>query len=231
MTKSDTIAEIAKALALAQAEMRGAVKDSVNPHLRSKYADLASVWEACREPLTKNGLSVVQSTRMEGSAVVVVTMLLHSSGEYISGEISLPPVKTDPQGHGSAITYARRYALAAMVGVSPEDDDGNDGSDRGKGHDDPKKDKKEDMKKDKKEPPASTGGKKNPQQWADEYLAAIPHLKTLDEMRQLTQTNAAALIRLDKVAPQLRDKIVMALAEKKHQIEAAQREAEMTPFQ
>lgn len=131
--KSDTIAEIAKALALAQAEMRGAVKDSENPHLKSKYADLASVWDACREPLTKNGLSVVQSTRMEGGAVVVVTMLLHSSGEYISGEISLSPVKTDPQGHGSAITYARRYALAAMVGVSPEDDDGNAGSGRGKG--------------------------------------------------------------------------------------------------
>ena len=77
--KSDTIAEIAKALALAQAEMRGAVKDTENPHLKKKYADLSSVWDACREPLTKNGLSVVQSTRMEGGTVVVITMLLHSS--------------------------------------------------------------------------------------------------------------------------------------------------------
>ena len=79
-------------------------------------------------------------------------------------------------------------------------------------------------------PPASTGGKKTPQQWADEYLAAIPHLKTLDEMRQLTQRNAADLIRLDKVAPELRDRIEMALAEKRLQIEGAQREAELAPF-
>ena len=124
MSMSESIAELAKALAMAQSEIKGAAKDSTNPHFKTKYADLASVWDACREPLTKNGLSVAQSTRMEGNAVVVITMLLHSSGEYIRGEISLPPTKPDPQGHGSAITYARRYALAAMVGIAPEDDDG-----------------------------------------------------------------------------------------------------------
>lgn len=86
--------------------------------------------------------------------------------------------------------------------------------------------------KDKKEPApaASATGGKSAQQWADEYIAGIARLKTLDEMRQLTQTNAAALIRLDKVAPELRDKIEMALAEKKHQIESAMREAELAPF-
>ena len=87
-----------------------------------------------------------------------------------------------------------------------------------------------DPKKDKKPTTASATGGKSAQQWVDEYIAGIARLKTLDEMRQLTQTNAAALIRLDKVAPELRDKIEMALAEKKHQIEAAQREAEMSPF-
>ncbi len=129
MNRSDTLAELAKAMAKAQAEIKPAIKDSENPQFKgAKYADLASVWDACREPLTKNGLSVVQSTRMEGVAVIIETLLLHSSGEYIAGEISLPPTKIDPQGQGSAMTYARRYALAAMVGVAPEDDDGNDGS-------------------------------------------------------------------------------------------------------
>ena len=128
MTTSNTIADLAKALALAQGAMNGAIKDNKGAFANTKYASLASVWDACREPLTKNGLSVVQSTRMEGNAVVIITTLLHSSGEYISGEISLPPTKPDPQGHGSAITYARRYALAAMVGIAPEDDDGADAS-------------------------------------------------------------------------------------------------------
>lgn len=89
---------------------------------------------------------------------------------------------------------------------------------------DPKKGKKEPA------PAASATGGKSAQQWVDEYIAGIARLKTLDEMRQLTQTNAAALIRLDKVAPELRDRIEMALAEKKHQIEAARREAELSPF-
>lgn len=95
---------------------------------------------------------------------------------------------------------------------------------------DPKKDKKEHPVTDSRKEPPSTGGKKTAQQWADEYLAAIAHLKTLDEMRQLTQTNADALMRLDKVAPDLRDRIEMALAEKRHQIESVQRESELAPF-
>ena len=97
---------------------------------------------------------------------------------------------------------------------------------------DPKKDTKDDQKKDRKDPPppVSAGGGKSAQQWADEYSIAIARLKTLDEMRQLTERNADALIRLDKVAPELRDRIEMALAEKRHQIEAAQREAELAPF-
>ena len=200
--KSDTIAEIAKALALAQAEMRGAVKDSENPHLKSKYADLASVWDACREPLTKNGLSVVQSTRMEGSAVVVVTMLLHSSGEYISGEISLPPVKTDPQGHGSAITYARRYALAAMVGVSPEDDDGNAGSGRGKGHDD--------QKKDKKEPPVTDDKVFRARKFAAGYKARLDALTEMAGYDRLINANMPTRKQIEKDAPEVFEEIKRA---------------------
>lgn len=126
MKTSDSIKELATALAKAQATMAGAKKDSTNPHFRSKYADLASIWEACRDALTSNGIAVVQMTRARPEDVVIVeTRLLHSSGEWIEGELLVPVMKADAQGYGSAITYARRYALAAAVGVAPEDDDGN----------------------------------------------------------------------------------------------------------
>ena len=125
MNKSETIGALAGALSKAQAEIRGAIKDTANPFFKSKYADLSSVWEACREQLTKNGLSVVQTNKAGDGRVIVETILMHTSGEWISGELDMKPVKDDPQGVGSAITYARRYALAAIVGVAPEDDDGN----------------------------------------------------------------------------------------------------------
>lgn len=126
MNKSESIGKLASALSKAQGMIKGAVKDSVNPHFRNKYADLTSVWEACREALTKHELSVVQLPETsEGQTVKIETMLMHSSGEWISSTIELPVQKYDAQGYGSALTYARRYALAAIVGVAPEDDDGN----------------------------------------------------------------------------------------------------------
>lgn len=130
MMKSETIGKLAEALAKAQGLMKGAVKDSLNPFFKQKYADLAAVWEACKEPLSANGLAVVQTTDTspEGAGVVIETMLLHASGEWISGRLLLTPVKNDPQGMGSAITYGRRYGLAAIVGVSPEDDDAQSAS-------------------------------------------------------------------------------------------------------
>jgi len=133
MSQSESIAELAKALAKAQAKMAGAKKESKNPHLQSRYADLASVWEACRGPLTENDLSIVQALDDSGCAdnqICVVTTLLHASGEWIQSRLRMVAARTsrqgeqvDPQIVGSAITYARRYSLAAMVGVSPEDDD------------------------------------------------------------------------------------------------------------
>ena len=123
---SPTIASLAKALSAAQGEVEGAVKGRKNDHFRSKYADLAAVWDACREALTKHGLAVVQSPgpcadgRME-----MTTMLAHASGEWMRGTLTIPLAKVDAQAYGSATTYARRYALAAFVGVAPEDDDGN----------------------------------------------------------------------------------------------------------
>ena len=124
--QSDSINELAAALAKAQGAMKGAAKDADNPFFKSKYADLASVWDACREALSANSLAVVQTMDSDSAdTVTIVTTLMHSSGQWVSGRLTMHPVKPDPQGIGSAITYARRYALAAMVGVAPEDDDGN----------------------------------------------------------------------------------------------------------
>lgn len=125
MTHSENINEIAGALAKAQAVIAGAAKDSDNPFFKSKYADLASVWDACRKPLTDHGLSVAQTAATAEGHVGVTTILMHGSGQWIRDTLVMKPTKDDPQGVGSCITYARRYALAAMVGVAPEDDDGN----------------------------------------------------------------------------------------------------------
>lgn len=125
MTHSEQINEIAAALSKAQAVIAGAVKDKTNPHFKSDYADLASVWDACRIPLTNHGLSVAQTAATDDGRVNVTTILMHVSGQWIRDTLAMKPTKDDPQGVGSCITYARRYALAAMVGVAPEDDDGN----------------------------------------------------------------------------------------------------------
>jgi ERF superfamily protein len=130
VNRTDTITDLAAALAKAQGEISGAKKDAENPHFRSKYADLASVWDAIRAPLAKNGLSVVQTPRLVAVGestwmVEVESTLLHSTGQMIGDTLAVPVTKVDAQGVGSAITYARRYSLMALVGVAPEDDDAN----------------------------------------------------------------------------------------------------------
>lgn len=130
MRHSDSLAALAAALAKAQAVMAGAKKDSANPAFNSKYADLASVVEAAKVPLSDNGLSYVQTpvTTAE-DRIGVETMLLHSSGEWICSEPYFMPVsKANAHGFGSILTYARRYSLAAMLGIAPEDDDANAGA-------------------------------------------------------------------------------------------------------
>lgn len=126
MRTSENIADLAAALAKAQAAMKHATKGAENPYFKSKYADLAAVVDACRKALTDNGLSVLHGIDSQNAETVVVTCrLLHSSGQWIESSATFKPTKTDPQSIGSAITYARRYTLAAMVGVATEDDDGN----------------------------------------------------------------------------------------------------------
>jgi len=137
VNRSETIGELAKALAAAQGEISEAVKTSENPFFKSRYADLAAVWQACRPVLSKHGLAVSQLSETRWTdgklGVCMTTILMHSSGEFIASELTLYPKVADPQGIGSAITYARRYGLQPIVGVVAigEDDDGNQASGRG----------------------------------------------------------------------------------------------------
>jgi hypothetical protein len=103
--------------------MSGAAKDSANPYFKSKYADLQSVWSACRKPLTDNGLSVIQTSQPTKHGLMLVTTLAHSSGEWIRGYMPILAKDATAQSQGSGITYARRYALAAICGVYQADDD------------------------------------------------------------------------------------------------------------
>lgn len=131
MQTSEQINELATALAKAQGEITGALKDSANPFFKSKYSDLASCWDACRSALSKNGLAVTQfpSTTSDGH-LNLATSLTHSSGQWMRSEFSMRPKDDSPQAMGSALTYARRYALCAVVGVAQVDDDGNAASGR-----------------------------------------------------------------------------------------------------
>jgi hypothetical protein len=127
MRTSEAIDAICAALAVAQGEMKPAVKDATNPHFKSKYADLASVFEAIRIPFAKAGLSVLQEVGNADGGVTVSTRVVHKTGQWMEfGPLYVPAGKQDAQGLGSAATYARRYSLASALGVcSDEDDDGN----------------------------------------------------------------------------------------------------------
>lgn len=125
MNRSENINEISSALSKAQSCMFAAVKDSQNPFFKSNYADLESVWNACRFQLTSNNLAIIQRTLVIGDGLILETILSHSSGQWVSGVYPISPVKNDPQSVGSAISYARRYSLAAICGVVQTDDDGN----------------------------------------------------------------------------------------------------------
>lgn len=124
MQQSESIKEIATALAKAQGEMKPAPKDATNPHFKSRYADLASIWEAIRKPLSSNGISVQQSILQIESGIAVQTQLSHTSGEWMRmAPCPIPVDKQNAQSAGSAITYGKRYSLSAAVGIVADDDD------------------------------------------------------------------------------------------------------------
>jgi hypothetical protein len=120
---------IASAFVKAQQAFGPALKTHTNPHFKSKYADLSACIEAVIDALNINGIALIQQCHESQTGVIVETMFLHESGEMLScGSLHVPAAKQDPQGYGSALTYARRYSLMAACGIAPEDDDGNAGS-------------------------------------------------------------------------------------------------------
>ena len=131
--QSETIGALAAALAKAQGAIKPAPMDRDNPFFKSKYATLTSLWESARAALAANGLAVTQATDFDNDGkIVLVTTLMHSSGEWIGSVYPVDPVDRKPQSLGSAITYARRYAFGALVGLSSDDDDdGNAGNGNG----------------------------------------------------------------------------------------------------
>lgn len=127
MDRSESIANLAKALAAAQADFMPAVKSAENPFFHSKYANLYEVVRACRKPLAANGLATIQLVSgADGLSVTVETILTHASGEFVSASMTMVPKDQTPQAMGSLISYLRRYTLAALVNVvTDDDDDGN----------------------------------------------------------------------------------------------------------
>lgn len=167
METSEQLDKFGVDFAKAQSEMGGAVKDSNNPFFKSKYADLTSVWKASKEALHNNGFSVIQSPIDCDGRIGVSTLLLHKSGQWIKDKFTLGVKKqNDPQADGSSITYARRYALAAFVGVCPVDDDAEGVM----------------MRKAKKEPANSED--------LDAYIFRMEKCKTLDELNAWIESNA-----------------------------------------
>ena len=117
---------IATAFVKAQKEFGPALKSSTNPHFKSKYADLSACVEAVIDALNNNGIGMMQKLYENATGVSVETIFLHESGETLEcGVLHVPASKQDPQGYGSALTYARRYSLMSACGIAPEDDDGN----------------------------------------------------------------------------------------------------------
>lgn len=123
MHKSNNLSELAKSMILFQVKVESIKKDAKNPFFKSSYASLSNILESIKEPLIESGLSLLQFPTGDYG---LTTILLHESGEYLKSEYSMKPVKDDPQGRGSAITYARRYAIASILSLNiDEDDDGN----------------------------------------------------------------------------------------------------------
>lgn len=126
MMQSEQTAELSAALAKAQAVMKAAAFNKINPHFKNKYADLAAVLDAIRKPLADNGLSITQTTEVRDQSFVLVTTLHHSTGQWIAGEYPLP-IGVTPQQLGSALTYARRYTLSSLACIAADEDDDAEG--------------------------------------------------------------------------------------------------------
>lgn len=176
MTASGEIGELAKALAAAQAEMGDAAKDGKNPHFRSSYATLAEVRRVVVPALAKHGIAVTQLPAVTDGGVEVTTVLMHSSGQYVSSKLTMPVKDRAPQAVGSAITYGRRYALAAVACVAAdEDDDGEAAMGRGG------------RQGGSQSVPRAQGGGSAPSEGAKAFLERLEAAETADDLAALSE--------------------------------------------
>lgn len=180
-------APLAKALVAAQKATEAVKKASTNTHFNNKYADLSVVVEAVVPALNEAGVAAIQSPAFDGEMVSVTTMLLHESGASLTSILNLRPSKLDPQGVGSAITYARRYALLAMTGAAPEDDDGNAASG-------PRQERPEPKRADPKPPTLS--------ERADRLVATMKAAQTSAELTKAMNLAAGLCGELDAKDPE-----------------------------
>lgn len=174
----------AQAFCKLQGALKPAIKDSTNPAFKSKYADLGAVWDAVRGPLAAHGFCIIQSPQFDADNIWLETTLLHTSGEKMVSRYPLRPTKQDPQGFGSALTYARRYCLSAMLGVVADlDDDGNAASEK------PSNPHREDDD--------VTQGVKN---WCAEQKTFLTNCETVAEVQEWEELRAEAMDRLKRKA-------------------------------
>lgn len=196
METSAEIKDIAAALTKAQAEIKNVVKNTDNSYFKSRYADLSAILDASRDPLSKNGLSVMQTPEDNGGGGVSLrTTILHSSGQFITSVYTLPPTKQDPQGYGSAITYMRRYALSAVLGIGQEDDDGNLASGRNQNS------------QAKAQPPAVDKAKEHAADFANNMKTQIAEASSIESLNALVLNNAELLTRLQTGYAELFNKV------------------------
>lgn len=202
-TQSEAIDKIAAALAKAQAEIRTATKDGENPHFKSTFTTLASVLDAVREPLSKNNISFTQAPQQSADGHYLETTLAHASGQWFKSYHPLHPIKNDPQSVGSAITYARRYALCAMVGVvgRDEDDDGEAAHGRG-----PVNREEPAQRQQQSKPPASKPATK-PQEKSEPVLLGFDRLKALMETASSMDELKAAGDKTSKESKAVQEKL------------------------
>lgn len=205
---------LAQALSKMQGALTPAIKDASNPAFKSRYADLASVWDAIRKPLTDNGLSVTQQTDiLDNGQMILVTTVWHTSGESLVARYPLLPAQNTIQAVGSCLSYARRYSISALLGVTQDDDDGNAAS----GNPGPDRDARSSAPNPSKPPAAQVskkpaGGSAAPvdaaQAWAKQAAHALQDMRSADEVDAWVASAADKLDKLKSVSPALHDSLM-----------------------
>lgn len=223
MMQSDNTNDLSAALAKAQAGMKAATFNKVNPHFKNKYADLSAVLDAIRKPLADNGLSITQTTEVRENGFVLVTTMRHQSGQWIASEYPLPQA-AKPQELGSALTYARRYSLSAIACIAADEDDDAEGA-RTSNQVATAPKPKSPVRPQAVQPPVDpdTGEcsphavkADDPMTWGQLFVAAVNMASDEKEVDSWLIENKKALETLDGAAPKVHARVMDRVAEKRN---------------